>query len=355
VHDCSVLLVRTTVVVACVIALPFALEAGGRILLAQPGATFAYVRWTCGDHTSSISAADSAGKRRESITKPERCRHFGPDEFGREDHLPTWAPDGKSVAFTRDEKRGVYVWTRGTGERRIDSAAVDLRPVWSPRGDRIALVQRGSLWYTTVRGGRRTYLVRNAPLDAIFQVEWSHDGSKLLFVAGDNNLRIVAADGGRPRVVARDVLTAAWAPDGRRIGYAGDCITLPGDSYDCRLFTVSARGGKAKPFSVRGRDLSLAWDATGKHLLAGTTDKASLRILNVRTGQIRRSLRAWVQFRPTSGPARAALRIARVSRLGKAGAVVRESLALITESGEIKTDVVVPRGWDTQEVAAYIP
>lgn len=101
----------------------------------QPFARIAYVKWVCRDDMSVIVAADVTGRHREMITRAERCRHFGADEAGREDHAPGWSPDGNSVAFTRDvRKRGVYIWRRGTGERRIDTRLVDHRPVWSPDG-----------------------------------------------------------------------------------------------------------------------------------------------------------------------------------------------------------------------------
>src|SRR5436190_17528993 len=107
-------------VVVGVVVLPFA--AGASV---QPDpqslVRIAYVKWVCGDRLSVIVAADVAGRHREVITRPERCRHFGEGEFGREDRSPRWAPDGKRITFTRDvRKQGVHIWRRGKRTRRID-------------------------------------------------------------------------------------------------------------------------------------------------------------------------------------------------------------------------------------------
>jgi dipeptidyl aminopeptidase/acylaminoacyl peptidase len=130
----------------------------------------------------------------------------------------------------------VYVWTRGKRATRIHGEFVQIPPVWSPDGQLLALATE-SLWLENRQGGNRLILAPGTPRTAsyIIGVEWSPDGSRLMFLRGEGDLRIVPVAGGRSRLVAKDVYRAAWSPDGRRIAYAANCDVLPGDEWICRL------------------------------------------------------------------------------------------------------------------------
>jgi hypothetical protein len=127
---------------------------------------------------------------------------------------------------------------------------------------------------------------------------------------------------------------------------------MPGYEFICTLYIVSAKGGKPRRLPLTARSMSLAWDSSGRHLLVSSADDGhGLRIVDVSTGDMRPAIREWIQLAHTTGPGRLDLQLVRIgtSRGG------RISLALITSIGQIKTRIVVPRGWDTEEVAAYVP
>lgn len=305
----------------------------------------AYLNWVCEDRMLVIVAADPAGRHREAISRPQ-CRHVRADELrAREEHSPAWAPDGRSLSFTRDGARqGVYVWSRNR-ERRVDATWVDQPAVWSPDGERLALATPRTLWLTNVQGKSRRTLVRgDHEFTELSPLAWAVDASRLMFIA-DGTLETVPAVGGRPRIIARNVGSAAWSPDGDRVAYTSLCRPLPGDESICSLFVVAAGGGTPRRYPLTLRDMSLAWDGTGDHLLVGSFDDGGLRIMNIHTGKVRAALDASVEFLPTTGPTQGQLRLVRIDGI---------SLALLATNGKIEMQVVVPHGWSTDEVAAYV-
>jgi hypothetical protein len=119
------------------------------------------------------------------------------------------------------------------------------------------------------------------------------------------------------------------------------------------FYVTSTNGGNAKRFRFTARGMSLAWDRKGEHVLVGSTDPGhGLRIVDLRTGRVRTVIRDWLELAPTTGPRRGALRLVRILQHGTTG---RASLALITSTGQIQTRIVTPRGFSTDDVAAYVP
>ena len=170
---------------------------------------------------------------------------------------PAWSPDGRQIAFTRNEDVGesttftdddVFVMDADGGNLRQLTPEVDgsssSQPAWSPDGRRIAYVRGpsrasavvaatplafGELVVMDADGGETVRLTRAEP-DAA--PAWSPDGEEIVFVrghdlsqaSGDMDLFIVDAAGGTPRRLTRtprSLETApAWSPDGSRVAFA---------------------------------------------------------------------------------------------------------------------------------------
>jgi TolB protein len=174
----------------------------------------------------------------------------------------------------------VFVVRRdGSSARRLTRGAWATDPAWSPDGERIAYTrsQRDcrAIWLIAPDGEEDERLT-----DCDFYAAapaWSPDGEKLAFLARPRaeldfgrflHLYVVDADGGDPRLVAREVQTLqpsgvpsdepsyqapSWSPDGRRLVYSRRRV------FDnLGVYVVDATGGQPVRIDPDGRDPSWA-------------------------------------------------------------------------------------------------
>jgi TolB protein len=145
---------------------------------------------------------------------------------GLENHSPSWALDGRRLAFVRERHdfgADLYVLdvSRATA-RRLTTGSTDISPAWSPDGRWIAFVRRG---LTDDRG--HLYLVRPDGRDVhaastrfadVTDVAWSPDSHELVFtrkIAPDSELFRLEFGSGRVRKVTRNAIAdtePAWGP-----------------------------------------------------------------------------------------------------------------------------------------------
>jgi Tol biopolymer transport system component len=131
---------------------------------------------------------------------------------------PSWASDSRRFAFGAG---AIYVHDIESQESTLVAHAGD-RPVWAPRGERIA--------YTGLRGfsvacfvnadGSRRRCTRGSSLTSLV---WSRDGKRVAFREATQRLGVVDSDARRIRYLAgnhgQHARPAAWSPDGRRLAY----------------------------------------------------------------------------------------------------------------------------------------
>ena len=148
-----------------------------------------------------------------------------------------WCPDGRRLAFVREN--GLYV-VRATGRRapvRIVSGKGLSLPAWSPDGRRLALVKEepdlSTAIYTVGVDGRGLQRLLPPYRGSIGEAQpgspaalsetepaWSPDGRSIAFQAGDGVIAIADLASGRRRILAREgAYEPAWSPDGRLLAY----------------------------------------------------------------------------------------------------------------------------------------
>jgi Tol biopolymer transport system component len=159
-----------------------------------------------------------------------------------EDSEPALSPDGKTIAFVRDN--AVWLMNSDGSDQRflVRSGYNDPRPVWSPDGRAIAFNSGGpgdcppgayrcghlvAVWTIRVDG---TGLRRHGA--STRYATWSPNGQRLAYEAAvdpygtAHGILVKNAGGTKARLIARFGTQPAWSPRGRLIAYDGRGITV---------------------------------------------------------------------------------------------------------------------------------
>lgn len=138
---------------------------------------------------------------------------------------PTWAPDGKSIAYASGRSGNSDIWVQGladTNPTRVTQAAEDdSQPDWSPNGRWLAFRSEragGGLYVVPSGGGAERRIASFG-----YQPSWSPDSTLVLFSSsghegGIPKMYVVGLDGGAPQPVRPDLmaglraLQVAWRP-----------------------------------------------------------------------------------------------------------------------------------------------
>lgn len=172
---------------------------------------------------------------------------------------PLFSPDGKSLlvqAFVPPRNEEIFVLhADGSEVRNITRhPAAEGSPRWSPDGRSILFFSdrdgRDAMFRMNPDGSGVSKIPGQA--SSLGKLSWSPDGNSIVF-EGTEGVTVAAADGSRPRVLARQGLGPIWSPDGKWILY----WVL--DQWEMRV--VSVDGGEDRRIGV-GKPI--AWTPDGK-------------------------------------------------------------------------------------------
>ncbi|MBW2290363.1 MAG: PD40 domain-containing protein, partial [Deltaproteobacteria bacterium] len=238
------------------------------------------------DRTGSkeIYLMDADGSRQRAVTANGSINNF-----------PSWAPDGKSIAFTSYRHRNqpnVFVSTRGrgkpqrllTGLRREQS---QYRAVFGPDGNSLAVVMsdgKPSELYS-VKMSTRKYkrLTNNRSIDV--SPAWSPNGEQLAYVSdrtGSPQVYIMNADGSDSRRITFNGsynTAPTWSPDGKWIAYE----TRIGGQFD--IWLIDPGGRTNVPLVSHPRsDEAPSWAPNSRKLVFSSTRRGRADIYVIYVG-----------------------------------------------------------------------
>jgi TolB protein len=172
---------------------------------------------------------------------------------------PSWAPDGKRLAYSRGGYLPNRIWVsdpEGRVKRRLGQGR---QPVWAPRGNRIAFTGRG-------RGGRDRACVVNADGAGrrcvsgrvAIRLVWSQDAKRLAFAESPSlKIATVGAEGRGFRYLRGlrnwRLVPIAWSPDGRKLA-----LTHPGAGVS-GLFAKTIAGSTSPTLITQEAQSDVRW------------------------------------------------------------------------------------------------
>ena len=257
---------------------------GGRVL--WPTATadarvIAFERdfgiWTLDVPSGQARAVPIARRGAETVPSPERIRQT--NQFSQ----LALSPDGRRLAFVaRGDVFAASARDDGDATRVTATPAIESQPSWAPDSRRLVYVQaaRGGqhLRIHDVASGTTKALTSgtNVDLSPVF----SPDGSRVAFLRNHRELRVVELASGADRLVATGVLgdsinapVPAWSPDGRWIA-----VFAVGTKSFSNVEIAPVAGGVLRPVSFFANVFgnSIAWSPDGTYLLFDTRQRTEM-------------------------------------------------------------------------------
>ncbi len=192
-------------------------------------------------------------------------------------NFPSWSPDGDAIIYTsyRQANRPLlFLSTRGKGRPgrllpRLPTERAQYRGVFSPKGDRVALVlsEQGAAEIYSARpdGSDLRRLTNHRAIDV--SPSFSPDGSQIAFVSdrtGAPQVYVMSASGGEPRRLTFQGsynTNPSWSPDGEWIAYE----SRVGGQFD--IWLIDPDGSTNVPLVAHPRnDEGPSWAPNGRML-----------------------------------------------------------------------------------------
>ena len=196
------------------------------------------------------------------------------EDVGKKVNYATLSPSGKrAIMAARGEVFTVPVEHGNPRNITNNSKAADRKPLWSPKGDKIAWFSdakgKYSLMLTSQDGLEKPQSISIGESKMIWEPTWSPDGKYMAFCDDDVRIRIIDIAAKTIKTVdvggnnlERGDLGISWSKDSKYLAYAKS-----GANNFRRIYIWSSKDNSIKPVTNAMADaFSPAWDRDGKHL-----------------------------------------------------------------------------------------
>ena len=176
---------------------------------------------------------------------------------------PTWAPDGKHIAYRRLDRGVGYIYIATSDGKNEERVAIGGDPTWSLDGAEIAFVvsvgpERLSIYLLNLRTRKQKHFFPPDEISTAREPAWSPDGEKLAFmwhqkrVQDEGEIYTLNRDGTDLQELVREpgvgVAAPVWSPRGDALVYRGRLKQV----RQTQVFKVELGGRQVEQLTIVG-------------------------------------------------------------------------------------------------------
>ena len=201
---------------------------------------------------------------------------------------PVWSPDGERLAFIsiRDGATGIYIIDSAGNMviSRVKRGDLNSAPDWSPDGNSIVFSSNetgnSEIYKLNLATGRTEQLTHHPAIDS--SPSWSPTGREIAFTSdrsGSPQIYITDAEGTNARRLTFDEHyddSAAWSPKGDKIAY----VSRIEGKFDIFLYDLNS-GSFLRLTENTGNNENPRWSADGRHIVFASNRTGSYNIFTM--------------------------------------------------------------------------